>query len=111
MKEHLRLQKICQLGYRLQELGLMQLPATGSTALATLHHLLHSYKVVRAPGQNLEVTLQLLGRAVADRHQLQAQFLSVDAVIDFFWRRFLVERRYSYRNVSRKGRADSRAAA
>ncbi len=74
MKEHLRLQKICQLGYRLQELGLMQLPTTGSTALATLHHLLSSYKVPRAQGQNLEQTLQLLGRAVMIRHQLHAPF-------------------------------------
>lgn len=111
MKEHLRLQKICQLGYRLQELGLMQLPTTGSTALATLHHLLSSYKVERVQGQNLEQTLQLLGRAVMIRHQLHTPFLSVDAVIDFFCRRFLVERSFSNRAAVRKNRSDNRVAA
>ncbi len=101
MKEHARLQRICQLGYRLQELGLMQVPHSGSTALATLQHLMNSYRVTRVQGQNLELTLQRLGMAVMARHQLSQHFLSADAVLDFFARRLLADRSQLATRVSR----------
>jgi len=92
MKEHIRLQKLCLLGYRLHELGLIQLPSSGSVALATLNHLMRGYQVQRQAGLNLEQTLEHLGFAVMQRHQLHYRFISVDAVLDFFARRFLVDR-------------------
>ncbi len=111
MKEHLRLQRICQLGYRLQELGLMPVTQSGSIVLATLHHLMHSYRVTRVPGQNLEQTLYRLGLAVIARHQLQHHFLTPDAVLDFFGRRLLVDRSPATRSQARTRRVESRIAA
>lgn len=111
MKEHLRLQRICQMGYRLQELGLMPVTQSGSVVLATLQHLMQSYRVARVPGQSLEHTLYRLGLAVIARHQLQHHFLTPDAVLDFFGRRLLVDRSQAIRTQTRGRRVESRVAA
>lgn len=90
MTENLRLQRIRDIGIRLQELQLIRVPAGSSYAVCALNFLFQLYRLPRTAGMSLEQSLSLLGTAVIAKHQLPYARLSVDGVLQFFCQRFQV---------------------
>lgn len=90
MTEHSRLQKIRELGIRLQELQLIEVPAGASYASAALSFLFRLYKLPKPAGMRLEDALAMLGQAIVARHQLPYPRLSGEAVLQFLQQRFAV---------------------
>jgi hypothetical protein len=90
MTEHIRLQRIRDIGFRLQELQLIRVQAGASYAASTLNFLFQLYRLPKPTGLSLEQALHLLGKAVIVRHQLPYASLSVDGVLQFFNQRFQV---------------------
>jgi hypothetical protein len=90
MTEHQRLQKMRDLGFRLQELQLIRVDAGASYAGAALNYLFNLYQVPKPAGMPLEQTLSILARVVLHRHQLPYRRLTADAVLEFFSQRFAV---------------------
>ncbi len=90
MTEHQRLQKMRDLGFRLQELQLIRVDAGASYAGAALSYLFNLYQVPKPAGMPLEQTLSILARVVLHRHQLPYRRLTADAVLEFFSQRFAV---------------------
>jgi hypothetical protein len=90
MSEHHRLQKIRELGIRLQELQLIEVPAGASYASTALNFLFRLYRLPKPSGIRLEDALALLGQAVIERHQLPYLRLNADGVLSFFQQRFAV---------------------
>jgi hypothetical protein len=90
MTEHQRLQKMRDLGFRLQELQLIRVDAGASYAGAALSYLFNLYQVPKPAGMPLEQTLSILARVVQHRHQLPYRRLTADAVLEFFSQRFAV---------------------
>jgi len=105
MTEHLRLQRIRDIGFRLQELQLIRVPAGSSYAVSALNFLFQLYRLPKPVGLTLEQALSQLGTAVIARHQLPYARLSVDGVLQFFCQRFQVTagtlRHPSYRRRER----------
>ncbi len=90
MTEHLRLQRIRDIGFRLQELQLIRVQAGASYAVSTLNFLFQLYRLPKPAGLTLEQALTRLGTAVIAKHQLPYARLSVDGVLQFFSQRFQV---------------------
>lgn len=90
MTEHIRLQRIRDIGIRLQELQLIRVQAGASYASSALNFLFQLYQLPKPAGLTLEQALGLLGTAVINRHQLPYARLSVDGVLQFFCQRFQV---------------------
>ena len=86
MTEHIRLQRIRDIGFRLQELQLIRVQTGASYAVSAINFLFQLYRLPKPTGQSLEQ----LGAAVIARHQLPYARLSVDAVLQFFCQRFQV---------------------
>jgi hypothetical protein len=90
MTEHLRLQRIRDIGFRLQELQLIRVQAGASYAASTLNFLFQLYRLPKPNGLTLEQALSQLATAVIARHQLPYTRLSADGVLQFFCQRFQV---------------------
>jgi hypothetical protein len=90
MKETYRLEKIRNLGVRLQELQLVSLAPGKSYASAALNFLFADYELVRPTGLGLEPTLTTLGEAIIAKRKVRFSRLDADAVIDFFCRLYRV---------------------
>ncbi len=90
MTEHLRLQRIRDIGFRLQELQLIRVQAGSSYVSSALNFLFQLYRLPKPTGITLEQALTQLGAAVIARHQLPYARLSVDGVLQFFCQRFQV---------------------
>ncbi len=90
MSEHHRLQKIRELGIRLQELQLIEVPAGASYASAALNFLFQLYRLPKPSGIRLEDALTLLGQAMIARHQLPYLRLNADGVLSYLQQRFAV---------------------
>lgn len=90
MTEHLRLQRIRDIGFRLQELQLIRVQAGASYAVSTLNFLFQLYRLPKPTGLTLDQALSLLGTAIIAKHHLPYARLSVDGVLQFFSQRFQV---------------------
>ncbi len=90
MTEHIRLRRIRDIGFRLQELQLIRVQTGASYAVSAINFLFQLYRLPKPTGQSLEQILTQLGAAVIARHQLPYARLSVDAVLQFFCQRFQV---------------------
>lgn len=90
MNERDCLQKIRDLGVRLQELDLARPQPGKSYTSVALDFLFHEHKLERPTGAPLEHTLRTLGLAVMERHQLKFQRLDASAIIDYFCRFYRV---------------------
>jgi len=90
MKETYRLEKIRNLGVRLQELELVSLTPGKSYASAALNFLFADHEVERPKGVGLEPTLKTLGEAIIAKRKVRFSTLDADAVIDFFCRFYRV---------------------
>lgn len=90
MRETNRLQKIRNLGVRLQELDLIALAPNKSYASSALNFLFAVYKIERPTGVPLENTLHTLGQAIITNRKIHFSNLDADAVIDFFCRQYRV---------------------
>jgi len=90
MTEHIRLQRIRDIGFRLQELQLIRVQAGASYAASTLNFLFQLYRLPKPSGISLEQALILLGKAAIVRHQLPYASLSAEGVLKFFSQRFQV---------------------
>jgi hypothetical protein len=105
MQEHQRLQKIRDIGFRLQELQLINRRVDCSYTLLALNYLFGVYQIAKPQGLSLNDTLQLLADAVMIRHQLPHRRLNADSVLDFFSQRYQVTAPYlvhpSYRRQTR----------
>lgn len=88
MTEHQRLQKIRDLGFRLQELQLIRVDSGASYASATLNYLFQRYQVKKPSGLSLEQTLSLLALIVQRQHPMPYRRLTADSVLDFFSHRY-----------------------
>lgn len=88
MSELNRLQKIRNLGVRLHELNLIDLPANKSYAATTLNFLFAMHKLERPSGIALEPTLRTLGQAIIANRKVYFSHLDADAVIAFLSREF-----------------------
>lgn len=88
MSEHHRLQKIRELGIRLQELQLIDVPSNASYASSALNFLFRLYRLSKPAGMRLEDALLLLGQAIIQKHQLPYLRLNADAVLLFLQQRF-----------------------
>ncbi|WP_423187241.1 hypothetical protein ACO1PK_03255 [Alishewanella sp. d11] len=90
MNERNCLQKIRNLGVRLHELELTKpIPGKSYTSMA-LDYLFQQHQMERPAGAPLEHTLQTLGKALMDKHQLKFQRLDANSVIDYFCRIYRV---------------------
>ncbi len=109
MTENLRLQRIRDIGFRLQELQLIRVQAGASYAVSTLNFLFQLYRLPKPAGLTLEQALSQLGSAVIARHQLPYARLSADGVLQFFSQRFQVGhgalQHPTYRRRERSGQA------
>ncbi|CAM3725186.1 hypothetical protein [Rheinheimera salexigens] len=90
MSETNRLQKIRNLGVRLQELDLVALAPNKSYASTALNFLFAVHKLDRPVGVPLEHTLRTLGQAIIASRKVHFSNLDADAVIDFFCREYRV---------------------
>ncbi|WP_333607740.1 hypothetical protein [Arsukibacterium sp.] len=90
MNEQHCLQKIRDLGVRLQELKLLQPLPGKSYTTAALNYLYESHQLQRPAGAPLELTLRTLGEAIASKYQLRFQRLDADSVLDYFCRMYRV---------------------
>ncbi|WP_166838888.1 hypothetical protein [Rheinheimera pleomorphica] len=90
MNETYRLQKIRNLGVRLQELELLALTPGKSYTSAALNFLFADHELERPAGLGLEHTLKTLGEAIMAKRKVRFSQLDADAVIDFFCRLYRV---------------------
>ncbi|WP_215395675.1 hypothetical protein [Rheinheimera oceanensis] len=90
MNETYRLQKIRNLGVRLQELELVSLTPGKSYTSAALNFLFADHELERPAGVPLEHTLKTLGAAIVSKRKVRFASLDADAVIDFFCRFYRV---------------------
>lgn len=90
MKETYRLERIRNLGVRLQELELVSLSPGKSYASAALNFLFADHELERPSGLPLEHTLKTLGEAIIAKRKVRFTNLDADAVIDFFCRLYRV---------------------
>tara|TARA_R110002126_G_scaffold163110_2_gene311026 strand:- start:4762 stop:5037 length:276 start_codon:yes stop_codon:yes gene_type:complete len=90
MNEQNCLQKIRNLGVRLQELELVQLEPGKSYASTALNFLFADHGMQRPTGAPLEHTLRALGEAIAANRKVRFARLDPDSVIDFFCRFYRV---------------------
>ena len=90
MNETYRLQKIRNLGVRLQELELLSLTPGKSYTSAALNFLFADYQLERPSGLPLEHTLKTLGEAIIAKRKVRFSKLDADAVIDFLCRLYRV---------------------
>ncbi|MGI5309192.1 hypothetical protein [Rheinheimera sp. WS51] len=90
MSETNRLQKIRNLGVRLQELDLVAIAPNKSYAATALNFLFAVHKLERPSGMPLEPSLCALGQAIIRSKQIRFSHLDADAVIDFFCRQYRV---------------------
>jgi hypothetical protein len=90
MKETYRLEKIRNLGVRLQELELVSLTPGKSYTSAALNFLFADHELERPCGVGLEPTLKTLGEAIMVKRKVRFTTLDADAVIDFFCRMYRV---------------------
>ena len=90
MNETYRLQKIRNLGVRLQELELLSLAPGKCYAIAALNFLFADHELERPSGLPLEHTLKTLGEAIMAKRKVRFSSLDADAVIDFFCRLYRV---------------------
>lgn len=90
MNESFRLQKIRNLGVRLQELELLSLLPGQSYTSAALSFLFADHQLERPSGLPLEHTLKTLGEAIMQQRKVRFSRLDADAVIDFFCRMYRV---------------------
>ncbi|GAB2935081.1 hypothetical protein [Rheinheimera gaetbuli] len=90
MNESYRLQKIRNLGVRLQELELVSITPGLSYTSAALNFLFADYQLTRPTGLPLEHTLKTLGEAIVEQRKVRFSSLDADAVIDFFCRFYRV---------------------
>ena len=111
MTEHQRLQKMRDLGFRLQELQLIRVDAGASYAGAALSYLFNLYQVPKPAGMPLEQTLSILARVVQHRHQLPYRQLTADAVLEFFSQRFAVMQKERIHPTYRLSTSHSRLAS
>lgn len=90
MNEQNCLQKIRNLGVRLQELELVQLEPGKSYAATALNFLFADHGVQRPAGAPLDHTLRALGEAIVANRNVRFSRLDPDSVIDFFCRFYRV---------------------
>ncbi len=90
MNESYRLEKIRNLGVRLQELELLSITPGLSYTSAALNFLFAEHELQRPTGQPLEHTLKTLGEAIVEKRKVRFSRLDADAVIDFFCRFYRV---------------------
>lgn len=90
MNERHCLQKIRDLGVRLQELELAKPVPGKSYASLALDYLFQEHQLQRPAGLPLDYTLRTLGRALMLKHQLSFQRLDADAIVDYFCRKYRV---------------------
>ncbi|MBU1436667.1 MAG: hypothetical protein KJ930_17565 [Gammaproteobacteria bacterium] len=95
MQEHQRLQKIRDIGIRLQELQLVSRRGDCSYAVLALNYLFGVYQIAKPQGLPLAEMLQHLADAVMTRHQLPYRRLTADSVLDFFSQRYQVAAPFS----------------
>jgi hypothetical protein len=90
MNEQHCLQKIRNLGVRLQELELVKLEPGKSYAATALNFLFADYGIPRPAGTPLDHTLRTLGEAIVANRNVRFSRLDPDSVIDFFCRFYRV---------------------
>lgn len=90
MNERNCLQKIRNLGVRLQELELTQPIPGKSYTTAALDFLFREHQVERPAGAPLDYTLQMLGKALLIKNQLDVKRLDANSVVDYFCRYYRV---------------------
>ena len=90
MNESYRLQKIRNLGVRLQELELVSITPGLSYTSAALNCLFADNELQRPAGVPLEHTLKTLGEAIVEKRKVRFSRLDADAVNDFFCRLYRV---------------------
>ncbi|MEH8020057.1 MULTISPECIES: hypothetical protein [Rheinheimera] len=90
MNETYRLEKIRNLGVRLQELELVSIAPGKSYASTALNFLFADHELERPCGLPLEHSLKTLGQAIMAKRKVRFSSLDADAVIDFFCRLYRV---------------------
>jgi len=90
MNEQNCLQKIRNLGVRLQELELVQLEPGKSYAATALNFLFADHGAKRPAGAPLDHTLRALGEVIVANRKVRFSTLDPDSVIDFFCRFYRV---------------------
>ena len=90
MNERNCLQKIRNIGVRLQELELVQLEPGKSYAATALNFLFADHGAKRPAGAPLDHTLRALGEAIVANRKVRFSTLDPDSVIDFFCRFYRV---------------------
>jgi len=89
MTEAHRLQRMRELGVRLQELRLLPSNSVHSYAAAAINFLFQNYQIEKPAGAPLDVTLRALAAGLAIKHNMQTR-PDPDKVIDFFCRKYSV---------------------
>jgi len=89
MTESYRLQRIRELGVRLQELKLLSAARGQSYAAATLNFLFQQHELERPQGVPLDATLRSLAHGLALKYNLPFH-ADPDRVIDYFCRHYQV---------------------
>ncbi len=89
MNEASRLQRMRELGVRLQELHLLPSNSVNSYAGAAINFLFKNYQIEKPVGAPLDVTLRALAIGLSVRHNIQTR-PDPDKVIDFFCRHYQV---------------------
>ena len=90
MNEQHCLQKIRNLGVRLQELELVQLEPGKTYATTALNFLFADCGVQRPAGAPLDHTLRTLGAAIVANRKVRFSTLDPDSIVDFFCRFYRV---------------------
>ena len=90
MNEQSCLQKIRNLGVRLQELELVTLEPGKSYTATALNFLFADHGMQRPAGAPLDLTLRALGEAIVANRSVRFSRLDPDSVIDFFCRFYRV---------------------
>ncbi len=89
MNEASRLQRMRELGVRLQELRLLPSHSVNSYAGAALNFLFQHHNIQKPSGAPLDVTLRALATGLAVKHKMTTR-PDPDKVIDFFCRHYQV---------------------
>ncbi len=89
MNEARRLQRMRELGVRLQELRLLPSHSAHSYAGAAINYLFQHYQLEKPVGAPLDATLRALATGLALKHNIKTR-PDPDKVIDFFCRRYQV---------------------
>ena len=89
MNEASRLQRMRELGVRLQELRLLPSHSVNSYAGAAINFLFQNYQIEKPVGAPLDVTLRALATGLALRHNMRTR-PDPDKIIDFFCRHYQV---------------------